>query len=116
MPDEIREEMESVWGFDFYLPARLLLLRFEREFHEGYIAGTFRHETFEQIPYEMVERRIRQSAEPEYRESLLKLWRSRSPEDAYYQALYRHGDINVQMRAPGLATLGGGVMSGSITG
>ncbi len=106
VPDEIRAEMESVWGFDFYLPSRLLILRFERRFHEGYIAETFRHETFKQISYERVERQIQQSAEPEYRERLLTVWRSRSPEDAYYQALYRHGDINVQMRLRAWRPLG----------
>lgn len=106
VPDDIRTEMESVWGFDFYLPPRLLILRFERQFHDGYIAGTFRHETFEQISYETVERQIQQLAEPDYREQLLKVWRSRSPEDAYYQALYRHGDINVQMRLRAWRPLG----------
>ncbi len=98
VPDDIRAQMESVWGFDFYLPARLLILRFERQFHEGYIAQTFRHETFKQISYQQVEHQIRESAEPDERERLLSVWRSRSPEDAYYQAFYRHGDINVQMR------------------
>ncbi|MFO8041302.1 MAG: TIGR03985 family CRISPR-associated protein [Sodalinema sp.] len=106
VPDEIRAEMESVWGFDFYLPARLLILRFERQFHEGYVARTFRHETFKQISYEQVERHIRELAEPDDRERLLSVWRSRSPEDAYYQALYRHGDINVQMRLRAWRPLG----------
>ena len=106
VPDDIRGEMESVWGFDFYLPPRRMILRFEREFHQGYIAGTFRHETFEQISYETVGQQIERFAEPEYRERLLSVWRSRSPEDAYYQALYRHGDINVQMRLRAWRPLG----------
>jgi len=29
-PDYIQEQMAKAWGFDFYLPRKLMLLRFDR--------------------------------------------------------------------------------------
>ncbi|OAB60896.1 hypothetical protein AY599_22890 [Leptolyngbya valderiana BDU 20041] len=97
-PDVIREEMEAAWGFDFYLDARLMVLRFDRGFHDGYVAGTFRHETFEPVGYTKVGELIGKYAAGKRRELLLAVWRERSPEDAYYRVYVREGDTNVRMR------------------
>jgi CRISPR-associated protein (TIGR03985 family) len=35
-PEEIEAQMSKAWGFDFYLEPRLMLLRFEPEYHERY--------------------------------------------------------------------------------
>lgn len=95
VPDRVRELMGQAWGFDFYLPAKLLLLRFDRSFHDNYIKGTYRHDTFERISHEEAKKLIRKHAP---QGGLLKAIASRSEKDAYYKALYRDGDINVQHR------------------
>jgi CRISPR-associated protein (TIGR03985 family) len=98
-PDDIQEKMVEAWGFDFYQPSTLMVLRFDHWFYEGYIRGTVRHDTFEQVSYAHVKQLI-QTHTPDLaqRQALLQVWRSRSPEDAYYIASYRIGDPNVMLR------------------
>jgi CRISPR-associated protein (TIGR03985 family) len=93
-PEYIREQMALVWGFDFYEQSRLLLLRFEHDFHSRYIQGTFRHQTFKKVTYQQAQQLIRKQSFPE-KQALLKVIENRSPHDAYYTAYYRDKDINV---------------------
>ncbi|QSJ20433.1 TIGR03985 family CRISPR-associated protein [Nostoc sp. UHCC 0702] len=103
-PDDIALEMSKAWGFDFYLPVQLMLLRFEREFCDRYVKNTERHETFKEITYKEAKRLIkREIKQPQQQQALLKVLANRSPKDAYYQALIRyqdnqHRDNNVVMR------------------
>ncbi|MUG95749.1 TIGR03985 family CRISPR-associated protein [Scytonema sp. UIC 10036] len=98
-PDYIAIEMSQAWGFDFYLPSQLMLLRFDRNFHDRYIQNTFRHETFEAISYKQAKNLIQQNTkQPEQQQTLLKILENRSDKDAYYRLYYRHGDNNVSMR------------------
>ncbi|MBD2295121.1 TIGR03985 family CRISPR-associated protein [Anabaena sphaerica FACHB-251] len=98
-PEEIELQMSKSWGFDFYLPSRIMLLRFERDYHDRYIQNTFRHDTFELISHAKAKSLIRQyTPEQEQQQTLIKLLDSRSPDDAYYKVNYRHGDNNVIMR------------------
>ncbi|GAX38405.1 TIGR03985 family CRISPR-associated protein [Nodularia sp. NIES-3585] len=98
-PAEIEMEMSNAWGFDFYLPSRLMLLRFERDYHDRYIQSTFRHDTFEAIAYQQAKRLIKQHTPlPEQQQALLKVLTDRSSQDAYYRVNYRHLDHNVSMR------------------
>ncbi len=98
-PDSIRERMEEVWGFDFYQEPQLMLLRFDRKFHDLYIEGTFRHDTFKICSFDRAKQLIRQNVpQPEQQQVLLTVLNSRSRLDAYYQVLYRDGDTNVRMR------------------
>lgn len=98
-PDVIRLAMSQAWGFDFYLPAQLLLLRFEREFHDFYIKDTFRHETFQAISNQKAQRLIKQQQLLSHQEQqLLQVLTMRSPKDKYYQAQCRVGDTNIQHR------------------
>ena len=98
-PEEIELQMSKSWGFDFYLPSRIMLLRFERDYHDRYIQDTFRHDTFELISHAKAKSLIRQHiSEKEQQKTLTKLLESRSPDDAYYKVNYRHGDNNVIMR------------------
>ncbi|MEW5860769.1 MAG: TIGR03985 family CRISPR-associated protein [Cyanobacteriota bacterium] len=98
-PDDIEEEIErNAWGFDFYLPSRLLLLRFERNFHDRYIKDTFRHETFERIRYQKAMQLIQQHTPKPHQQKLLAVLKSRSSQDAYYKAWYREGDTNIGLR------------------
>ncbi|MEH2022877.1 TIGR03985 family CRISPR-associated protein [Nostoc sp.] len=103
-PDYIALEMSKAWGFDFYLPSQLMLLRFEREFCDRYVKGTERHETFKEISYQQVEHLIqREIKQPQQQQTLLKVLRKRSRTDAYYQVFIRyqdhqHRDNNIIMR------------------
>lgn len=98
-PDYIETEMAKAWGFDFYLPAQPMLIRFNRDFHDRYIQGTFRHDTFQEITYRAAEGLIqRQCSDPAQRSSLLQVLHHRSPDDAYYRVNYRVGDTNVGHR------------------
>jgi CRISPR-associated protein (TIGR03985 family) len=97
-PDYIQEQMSKAWGFDFYQPTQLMLLRFDRTFHDRYIQGTFRHETFQAITYPEAKRLIRQYTHLPEQTALLEILAKRSPTDAYYQAQYRTNDTNVELR------------------
>lgn len=98
-PEQIQLEMENAWGFDFYNKSSLMLIRFDRDFHDRYIDGTFRHHTFEQVKYNaakaLLEKEIQQL---EQKRSLLEILRFCSPTDIYYKAKYRVNDNNVIMR------------------
>ena len=97
-PNYIRTKMREAWGFDFYLPIERMLLRFERNFHDRYIQGTFRHATFKPVTYQQATYLIRDSITSPAQQPLLKVIQSRPEEDAYYTALYRDGDTNVGLR------------------
>jgi len=97
-PDYIQDQMVQGWGFDFYQPQLLMLLRFDSRHHRRYIQDTERHETFENITYEQAKQLIKQYTSPEECQHLLNILTKRSATDAYYQAFYREGDPNVLMR------------------
>lgn len=98
-PDYIEEKMVEAWGFDFYQPSTLMVLRFDHSFYEGYVRGTVRHDTFEQVNYATVGKLIQKhTPDQTQRQELLKIWQARSPQDAYYIAQYRIGDPNVMLR------------------
>lgn len=94
-PDKITLEMSNAWGFDFYLPPQLILLRFDRDYHDRYIQNTIRHETFREINYQQAQRLIqREVKQIEQQQVLLKVLDHRSPKDAYYQVFIRYQDTN----------------------
>jgi CRISPR-associated protein (TIGR03985 family) len=98
-PDYIQEQLATAWGFDFYQPEALLVLRFDRDFSNRYIQGTVRHETFEPVTYAQVKALIQHyTPDGVQRQVLLQVWQERSPQDAYYRAHYRVGDPNVLLR------------------
>lgn len=95
----VRTKLKQAWGFDFYKPSALILLRFNQDFHDRYIRGTFLHHTFEPVDYKRAASLIKQHTQtPEHQQSLLEILQSRSPADAYYQAQYRVTDYHVIRR------------------
>ena len=96
--EEIQIRMDEAWGFDYYQPAERLLVCFDTEWDERYIRNSLRHNTFERISYEAARSLIQQLPTKPQRNKLLTLFDKRSPEDAYYQALYRQNDPNVRQR------------------
>jgi len=97
-PDEIAIRMEEAWGFDYYQPAQLLLLRFDQEWDDRYIRYSTRHTTFKDIPFAKAQALIQQHLQGLERQSLLIALQGRSPNDAYYTAIYREHDPNVHQR------------------
>jgi len=98
-PEWIEQQLEEAWGFNFYFPKALLILRFPVLFAKDYVDDTVRHSTFRKISYAqlflLVEQQI---ANRQERQAVLQILQQKSPDDAYYQAWVRVGDINVTMR------------------
>jgi CRISPR-associated protein (TIGR03985 family) len=98
-PEWIEQQLEEAWGFNFYLPRALLILRFPPIFAKDYVEDTVRHATFRKISYVDLSPLIAQHITDELeRQAVLEILQRRSPDDAYYQAWVRVGDINVIMR------------------
>ncbi|MFN6569888.1 TIGR03985 family CRISPR-associated protein [Dendronalium sp. ChiSLP03b] len=97
-PDDIAVEMSKAWGFDFYLPSQLMLIRFDKDFSDRYVSGTERHETFEEISYQQAQNLIKQKIKQPEQQALLEILKNRSPKDAYYQVCYRKQDNGIVMR------------------
>ncbi len=90
--------MHETFGFDFYKPQSLLLIRFDRYFHGNYIEGTERAELFKKVSSEQVQKLILLMALPkeEYQYLLSRI--NSQPLDVYCKVNYRVGDNNVVMR------------------
>jgi len=101
LPEYIQQKMAEAWGFDFYQDSQLMLLRFEREFHDSYIQDSFRHETFKQIksPQDFPKLMREFDRIPEAKKRLKEISQI-FPDDqyAYYHTKYRVNDNNVIMR------------------
>ena len=101
----VQTKLKQAWGFDFYKPSALMLLRFNQDFHDCYIRGTFLHHTFELVDYKQATSLIKQHAQnPEHRNAVLEILQSRSPADAYYKAKYRVTDYHVLRRLRALGS------------
>lgn len=97
--EDVEQAMEEAWGFNFYLPKQLMILRFSREFADWYVRDTERHPTFESIEYEELEDLIWAEIPDEgQQQQILQILDQRPREDAYFKAWVRVGDINLIMR------------------
>ncbi|NEP57874.1 MAG: TIGR03985 family CRISPR-associated protein [Symploca sp. SIO2G7] len=95
-PKTVNNMLRQAWGCDFYKETGLLLLRFERDFHQSYIQGISIHEKFRIIDCDRAARLIRQyTPNPEQRQDLLEVLQSRPTTDIYYQVDYRLTDYYV---------------------
>ncbi len=95
----VSEALEEAWGFNFYLPRRLLIMRFLPTFALRYVQQTDRHSTFDPISYEALPALIKQEIKDADAQAIaLKTISRRSASDDYYQAWIRLGDINIVMR------------------
>lgn len=91
--------MNEAFGFDFYKPKELLLLRFELYFHYRYVEGTEREEIFKKIPFtEAIAEVKRADIDFAHKQQLLQLLTQRSAQDIYCRLPFRKGDNNVIMR------------------
>lgn len=98
-PIQVQAALDEAWGFNFYLPKALLLLRFPPEFARWYVQDTLRHPTFAAVEYKelpgLIEAEVLEQAA---RRALLAIVAQRPSTDAYYWGYMRVGDINVTMR------------------
>lgn len=98
-PAQVQAALDEAWGFNFYLPKALLLLRFPPEFARWYVQDTVRHPTFTATGYRDLPGLIEAEVpEPTEQRSLLAIVAQRPSTDAYYWGYIRVGDINVTMR------------------
>lgn len=99
VPEQIDEMLQQAWGFDIGLPVSPLLLRFDRQFHDGYIDKSDRHHTFTYIEsLEEIEGFIESTPiPPAQQQAILDRVRARQG-DAFYFAQYRDLDHNFLMR------------------
>lgn len=96
---EIEVCMSKAWGFDYYQNAKQLLVRFDAEWDERYIRNSIRHSTFKRVSYPEARSLIQSSLTGLQQQKMLALLNNhRDPDDAYYQAIYRHDDPNVRQR------------------
>lgn len=99
-PDDIKNKMSDVWGFDIYKPQELLVLRFEQYFYGNYIEGTERNEMFTKISRKQVEKTVKSYTHISLVEQkkLLSIVQSRPDSDIYCKIDYRVDDNNIVMR------------------
>ncbi len=95
-PDDVAARLQEAWGFKFYTPAALLVLRFAPEFARRYVQGTMRHPTFASVAYDEIPHLVRTHVgTPSDRDRILAILARRSPQDAYFRATVRPDDINI---------------------
>ncbi|EKU97187.1 CRISPR-associated protein, TIGR03985 family [Leptolyngbya sp. PCC 7375] len=97
-PDDIQVWMAEAWGFDYYQPKDVLLVRFDQIWDQRYIRNSLRHPTFKRVDYGQAQTLIAHTLRGELRQQMLNLLASRSEQDAYYRAVYRRNDPNVKQR------------------
>ncbi|BAU44930.1 TIGR03985 family CRISPR-associated protein [Leptolyngbya sp. O-77] len=98
-PAAVEQALEAAWGFNFYLPKALLIMRFSPAFARWYVDETDRHPTFHPLPHRALPRLIRlQMADTAEQAALLDLVARLPKGDRYYCGWIRLGDINVTMR------------------
>lgn len=95
-PKTINNMLKESWGCDFYKETNLMVLRFERDFHQSYIHGISIHQTFTIIEYARAATLIKQNTlNPEHQKTLLEILQARPTTDIYYQLYYRVTDYYV---------------------
>ncbi len=96
---EVSTALEEAWGFNFYLPRQLLIIRFPAAFAQWYVNQTHRHPTFQPVTYEELPALVKcEIKDPEAKEKVLQVLAKGASTDVYYRAWIRLGDINIVMR------------------
>jgi CRISPR-associated protein (TIGR03985 family) len=99
-PEEIKSKMADAWGFEFYQPQELMLLRFDQYFYGNYIEGTERDEMFMNVSHQQAQKIIASNTKLEWEEkqNILSTFAERKTKDIYCKINYRTGDNNIIMR------------------
>ena len=95
-PKTVNAMLKEAWGCDFYKEIGLMLLRFDRDFHQSYMEGISIHHTFTAIDCDRAALLIKQyTPNPQHRQTLLEILHHRPTTDIYYQVYYRITDYYV---------------------
>jgi len=97
-PEDIQNELDMAWGFNFYQPRELLIIRFPPEFAQWYVDNTFRHTSFRRVPYAKLPNLITKNIPEPQNQKILNIVQQRNSQDIYYTAWIRTKDINIVMR------------------
>lgn len=108
--NKISSQLSQALGVDTEKIIKTMLLRFPDDFHEGYIKGSRRHETFQQLKFNpdrdnsdtflaelkkvLTYENKKNNSQTEIRsddEKLIRKTLEKYPQDAYYTMNYRHG-------------------------
>ncbi len=95
---DIENGVEEAYGFDIEQPIQLMLMRFDRDFHDRYIKNTWRHNTFKLVDPNKINGLLNKSGLNTSDRSLIETRIKSYPQDAYYTMNYRVGDNSVIMR------------------
>lgn len=98
-PEQVFHMMELAWGFDFFRPSKNMLLSFDRIFHDDYILGSERHQTF--IPIhstQEVRDYITNNSLSKQDATFIWTYIGHHPKEALYTSSYRRDDNNLIMR------------------
>jgi CRISPR-associated protein (TIGR03985 family) len=98
MPDDIHLEMSDSWGFEFYRPSELLVLRFDPYFYANYIGPTERAALFTPMSRLEVLQQIGRMADSGHSKALEQVIEHRGEGDVYCRIQFRSGDRNILMR------------------
>ncbi|MEM8806716.1 MAG: TIGR03985 family CRISPR-associated protein [Cyanobacteria bacterium P01_G01_bin.38] len=91
-PEDVDAALKEAWGFNFYLPRQLLIMRFPAEFAQWYVDQTERHSTFQAVDYGALPQLIHQEiTDTQERAEVLEILARRDPQDVYYRAWVRLG-------------------------
>ncbi|MBD2359521.1 TIGR03985 family CRISPR-associated protein [Tolypothrix sp. FACHB-123] len=98
-PHDVEKQISNAWGFEINKPPCLMLLRFNRDYHQRYIHNTFRHDTFTRIksPTKLLQIINHYTSNPKEAKLLNNIIK-KYPDDAYYSVIYRAHDNNIIMR------------------
>lgn len=95
----VSDAIDQAWGFNFYLPRELLIMRFPPDFAKRYVQDTERHHTFKSIAYSAIPTLVKESvSDTDEQAAILKTLKAKNEKDKYYRAWIRLGDINIVMR------------------
>lgn len=97
-PDQVQSQLDAAWGFNFYLPKALMILRFSPYFARWYVENTCRHPTFGPIAYGELAALVRSQVAAAEQRAILQVIAQRPATDAYFWGWMRLGDTNVTMR------------------
>lgn len=97
-PDDVQHQLTDAWGFDIHCSSDTLLIRFDRYFHNHYVANTERATLLASVNTKVAARLIG-AAEltTSQQESLLSVL-EKKPKDIYCRVNHRLNDRNVLMR------------------
>lgn len=95
-PKTVNTMLKQAWGCDFYKKIEVMLLRFDRDFHQNYLQEISIHQTFTNIEYDRAVALIKQQIlKPENHQILLDTIQSRPSSDIYCEVKYRFTDYYV---------------------